>query len=270
MERIINSPSGFNSIKESFYGVLNEISEITPKSTFSKENEKDFLKDAIVMFEYLKSGINIRTSEIFINSGENPLYYLEKMLSESSKKDHKEPAKPYKTHLYKTPDGKLVKIYERDRQENKKPSLKSKGGLNNAPTIERRKFLLISSLFSENSKVDTMLELKKLVDYARENGLILIYDVSLKKGDKRSENIRSIYEIENAMNVAIEFRKLSFRDNNEKLSCGYMVVPDSLNFPNLRKEVPLFNVKNFLNEETNKEFVSRQALERSFSYYTCQ
>ena len=73
--RVYNSENA--SLKESFNDILKEISEIEPQTTFTKEQEEEFLKDAIVIFEYLKSGIDIKSSEILINNGEIPFSYLE-------------------------------------------------------------------------------------------------------------------------------------------------------------------------------------------------
>ena len=70
MEKIRVYNSGEARLKESFNDILKEISEIEPQTTFTQEQEEEFLKDAIVIFEYLKSGIDIKSSEILINNGE--------------------------------------------------------------------------------------------------------------------------------------------------------------------------------------------------------
>ena len=208
MEKIKVYNSGYSQWRESFYSILKEISEISTQTTFTKEQDEEFLKDAIVIFEYLKSGIDIKSSEILINNGEIPISCLEKTLINFSAK---------------------------------------------------------SGLDDHNTKS----QLKKLIDYALKNGVILLYDATSNKENKDSENIKSIYEIENAKKVAIEFRRFSSFDN-DKLACGYLVVPECLRFRREgNKKYNYCKIKDMLQEEMQNGNVSRKSLKRSFLHYVC-
>jgi LL-diaminopimelate aminotransferase len=71
-------------------------------------------------------------------------------------------------------------------------------------------------------------QLKQWVDYARENGALIMFD-SAYEAFIRHDNIpHSIYEIPGAKEVAIEFRSFSKTAGFTGLRCGYTVVPKAL------------------------------------------
>jgi LL-diaminopimelate aminotransferase len=73
--------------------------------------------------------------------------------------------------------------------------------------------------------VITKEELKKWVDYAIKNKAVILYD-SAYQAFITEENIpRSIYEVEGAKQVAIEFKSYSKTAGFTGLRCGYIVVP---------------------------------------------
>ena len=71
-------------------------------------------------------------------------------------------------------------------------------------------------------------ELKKFVDYAKENNCIILYDAAYE-AFIREENIpHSIYEIEGATDCAIEFKSYSKTAGFTGLRCGYVVIPKTV------------------------------------------
>ena len=115
--RVYNSDNA--SLKENFNDILKEISEIRPQTTFTKDQEEEFLKDAIVIFEYLKSGIDIKSAEILINNGEIPFSSLEKILIKFSENQSKDDSKAHTYDIYLNDEGKPVKIYEFQKNKEK-------------------------------------------------------------------------------------------------------------------------------------------------------
>lgn len=256
-----------NPTNESFCNILNEISEITPQTTFTKEQEEGFLKDAIVIFEYLKSGIDIKSSEILINNGEIPLSFLEKILTKFSEKLRRMDSKIYSFKVYKSKEGNPVKIYELQDNENKEVAGNSDILLDMKHVPMKRKILFIKSCSSKHAGAVTKSELQKMIDYALKNEVIVLYDATSSKDSEIPENVKSIYEIENAKKVAIEFRRFSSVDD-DKLNCGYLVIPECLRLPeegdNRNKS---FKIKEILKEEIKKGNVSRKSLKKSFLNY---
>ena len=256
-------------LKESFYNIIKEISDIRPRTTFTKEQEEEFLKDAIVIFDYLKSGIDIKPSEILINNGIVPFSCLEKMLVRFSEKLWKDVSETYTYHMYRSDKGKFVKIFEFHNNKKKDHAGTSKILSGRKIKSMKRKILFINSCESTKRDSVTKYQLKKIVDYALKNDIILLYDSTLNNDCKGNECVKSIYEIENARKVAIEFKRFSSVDY-DKLNCGYIVIPESLGFPgedcNSNKS---FRIKDLLKEEIKKENISRKSLKNSFLNYAC-
>ncbi|CAK4826426.1 unnamed protein product [Aphanomyces euteiches] len=68
-------------------------------------------------------------------------------------------------------------------------------------------------------------ELKKWVDFAKANKCIILYDSAYEAYIQEDDVPRSIYEIEGAREVAIEFRSLSKTAGFTGVRCAYTVVP---------------------------------------------
>lgn len=255
-------------MKKGLYKILNEISENGSQTTFTKEQEEEFLKDAIVVFEYLKAGIDIKPSEIIINNGEIPFSCLEKILPVFSEKRLNNDNKTYTFHVYKSDEGKLVNIYEFKDYDNKDLLENSKIFIERKLLSMKRNILFIESSSDKRDSI-TKPQLEKIIDYALKNDVILLYDASSSNDFKGSENVKSIYELENAKKVAMEFRRFSSLTHNDKITCGYMVVPECLIIPKEGyKGYNLFKIKDLLQEEMKKGNVSRKSLKKSFLYYS--
>lgn len=74
----------------------------------------------------------------------------------------------------------------------------------------------------------TRAELRRWVDYALANGVLLLFDAAYEAYVTSPDVPRSIYEIEGAKECAIEFRSYSKTAGFTGLRCGYTVVPHAL------------------------------------------
>ena len=265
--KVYNSENA--GLKENFNEILKEISEIKPQTTFTKEQEEEFLKDAIVIFEYLKSGIDIKSSEILINNGELPFSCIEKILINFSENQKKDESKARAYHVYQSKEGKPVKIYELQKNDKKDKTSNSDRFLDKHTISWKRKILLVKPNSSTERDSITKPQLKKIIDYALENDVILLFDATSNKENNGIENVKSIYEIENAKKIAIEFKRLPSIDN-DNFTCGYLVIPESLRFQcKDNKEYKFCNIKDILQKEMQKGIVSRKSLKKSFLNYAC-
>lgn len=82
-------------------------------------------------------------------------------------------------------------------------------------------------------------ELKRWVDWARENKAILFYDNAYVAFITSPDVPKSIFEIEGAKEVAIEFRSFSKTAGFTGLRCAYTVLPKKLTALLNEKNVPL-------------------------------
>ena len=71
-------------------------------------------------------------------------------------------------------------------------------------------------------------QLKTWVDYCREHGTLLLFDAAYEAFIREEDVPHSIYEIEGARSVAIEFRSFSKTAGFTGIRLGYTVVPKEL------------------------------------------
>lgn len=98
------------------------------------------------------------------------------------------------------------------------------------PSLPTEKVDIIYLCFPNNptGMAITKTELKKWVDYANENGSLILFDSAYEAFITEDDVPHSIYEIEGAKTCAIEFRSFSKTAGFTGVRCGYTVVPHAL------------------------------------------
>ena len=95
------------------------------------------------------------------------------------------------------------------------------------PELPKEKVDMIYLCFPNNptGTVLTKEDLTKWVNYAKENNSIILYDSAYEAFIEDDEIPHSIYEIEGAKNVAIEFKSYSKTAGFTGVRCAYVVIP---------------------------------------------
>jgi len=98
------------------------------------------------------------------------------------------------------------------------------------PEIPKEKVDIIFLCYPNNptGAVATRQELKKWVDYAIENKSVILFDAAYEAYIKDPDIPHSIYEIEGAREVAIEFRSFSKTAGFTGTRCAYTVIPKNI------------------------------------------
>jgi LL-diaminopimelate aminotransferase len=98
------------------------------------------------------------------------------------------------------------------------------------PELPEKPVDLIYLCFPNNptGTVLTKDELTKWVNYARESKAVILFDAAYEAYIQEEDIPRSIYEIEGAKEVAIEFRSFSKNAGFTGIRCAYTVVPKEL------------------------------------------
>ncbi len=101
---------------------------------------------------------------------------------------------------------------------------------NFVPDLPKEKVDLIYLCFPNNptGAVATKKQLKKWVDYARENKAIILFDAAYEAFISEADIPHSIYEIDGAKEAAIEFRSFSKTAGFTGLRCAFTVIPKKL------------------------------------------
>jgi len=95
------------------------------------------------------------------------------------------------------------------------------------PSLPDRRVDMLYLCFPNNPTGMTLSkeELKKWVDYARENKTIILFDAAYEAYIREDGVPHSIYEVEGAREVAVEFRSFSKTAGFTGTRCAYTVVP---------------------------------------------
>lgn len=101
---------------------------------------------------------------------------------------------------------------------------------NFVPEIPKEKADIIYLCYPNNPTGVTITEnqLKKWVDYAKENNAIILFDGAYEAFITEPDVPHSIYEIEGAKDVAVEFRSFSKTAGFTGTRCAYTVIPKSV------------------------------------------
>lgn len=186
---------------------------------YGPEHGYMFLRRAIALHDYHARGVEIDEDEIFVNDGaKSDLGNIGDLFSRECRVAVTDPVYPVYV------DTNLMG---------------GRAGIELLPCTERNGFMpqlpqtrpSLIYLCYPNNPTGTVLgreELQKWVDYARETGAVILFDSAYEAYITTPDIPHSIYELEGAREVAIEFRSFSKTAGFTGLRCGYTVVPRSL------------------------------------------
>ncbi len=206
-----------------------EMGKVETFRGYGPEQGYSFLRDKIADFNYTKRGLNVSADEIFISDGSKcDCGNIQEIFSLDCKIALGDPVYPVyndsnvmagRTGALKA-DGHFDGIvYLPCTAEN-----------NFAPEPPAEKVDMVY-LCSPNNPTGTVLDkptLEKWVAYAKENDAVILYDAAYAAYITEENIPRSIYEIDGARDVAIEFRSFSKTAGFTGTRCGYIVIPEGL------------------------------------------
>ena len=207
--------------------------EMGQKETFrgyGPEQGYEFLREKIAEYDYKKRGVDIDISEIFVSDGAKcDCGNIVDIFARNNKVAITDPVYPVyldtnvmsgRTGEYDKSTGKYENlIYIPVTAEN-----------NFIPELPKEVPDIIYLCFP-NNPTGTVLkkeELAKWVDYAKKNKSIILFDAAYEAFISEDDIPHSIYEIEGAKEVAIEFKSFSKTAGFTGVRCAYMVVPKEL------------------------------------------
>jgi len=205
------------------------VDEMACESSFrgyGPEQGYKFLIEKIIEFDYAAKGIDLNTDEVFVSDGsKSDTANIQEIFGADNKIAVTDPVYPVyvdsnvmagRTGTLGT-DGRWSNIvYIPCTAEN---------GFIPEPPAE--KVDLIYLCFPNNPTGTTISkeDLKKWVEYAKNNRAIILYDAAYEAYIQEENVPHSIYEIEGAKEVAIEFRSFSKNAGFTGTRCAYTVIP---------------------------------------------
>ena len=203
---------------EAMHKAVDEIGTAEGFKGYGPEQGYDFLRTAIVENDYKTRGVEIEKDEIFVSDGAKcDCGNIVDIFGKENKVAITDPVYPVylDTNIM---SGREV-IYLPVTAEN-----------NFVPELPKEKVDMIYLCFPNNptGTVLTKEELKKWIDYAKENNSIILYDAAYEAFITEENIPHSIYEVEGAKEVAIEFRSYSKTAGFTGVRCAYVVIPKEL------------------------------------------
>lgn len=203
---------------EAMHKAVDEMSTQEGFKGYGPEQGYSFLRKAIVTNDYKERGVEIEEDEVFVSDGAKcDCGNIVDIFAKNNKVAVTDPVYPVylDTNIM---EGREV-IYLPVTAEN-----------NFIPDLPKERVDMIYLCFP-NNPTGTILkkeELKKWIDYAKENQSIILYDAAYEAFITQADVPHSIYEIEGAKEVAIEFKSFSKTAGFTGLRCAYVVVPKAL------------------------------------------
>ncbi|EKS07482.1 LL-diaminopimelate aminotransferase [Leptospira santarosai] len=196
---------------------------------YGPEQGYSFLLKSIADNDYGTLGIKIDESEIFVSDGSKcDCGNIQEIFSTDAKIAVADPVYPVYVDT-NVMAGRTGEIGPDGRYSNLiyMPATKENGF---QPEIPKEKADIVYLCYPNNptGTVTTKESLKAWVEYAKKNNSIILYDSAYEAFISEKEVPRSIYEVEGAKEVAIEFRSFSKTAGFTGLRCAYIVIPKEL------------------------------------------
>ena len=221
------SPTTINAFLEG----VEEMGKVKTFKGYGPEQGYDFLRELIAENAY--EGLGISSSEIFVSDGSKcDTANIQELFAVDNTIAIPDPVYPVYVDT-NVMAGRTGAIDEKGYY----------GGIVYLPCTEENHFVpqlpkqsvdIIYLCFPNNptGTVATREELKKWVDYAKKEQAVILYDAAYESFITNPNIPHSIYEIEDAKRVAIEFRSFSKNAGFTGTRCAFTVVPHELEVVN--------------------------------------
>lgn len=210
---------------EAFHKAVDEMGSDETLRGYGPEQGYLFLREKISENDYKSRGADISPDEIFISDGSKcDAGNIQEIFAEDIKVAIPDPV--YPVYLDTNVMAGRTGVHENGRYNGIEylDGTKDNGFV---PELPKNRVDLIYLCFPNNPTGSTISkeQLKKWVDYARENKALILYDAAYEAFIRDDSLPRSIYEIEGAKEVAIEFRSFSKTAGFTGTRCAFTVVP---------------------------------------------
>jgi LL-diaminopimelate aminotransferase len=210
---------------QAFHQAVDEMADVSTFRGYGPEQGYMFLREKIAENDFQLRGADIAPDEIFVSDGAKcDNGNIQEIFSKDVKIAIPDPVYPVyvDTNVMAGKTGP----YNQGRYEG---IVYLEGSWQNGfiPELPKERVDLIYLCFPNNPTGATITKsvLKAWVNYARENKAVILYDAAYESFIRDEELPKSIYEIDGAREVAIEFRSFSKTAGFTGLRCAFTVVP---------------------------------------------
>ncbi len=219
-----------DAVLEAMHKAVDEQAHTETFRGYGPEQGYDFLREKIKEYDYKTRGVDIDISEIFVSDGAKcDCGNIVDIFAQDNKVAITDPVYPVylDTNVMAGRSGK----YDKESGKYKNIVYIPATSENNfVPQLPKEKVDMIYLCYPNNPTGTTLTkaQLAEWVKYAKENKAIILFDAAYEAFISDEDVPHTIYEIEGAKEVAIEFRSYSKTAGFTGIRCAYIVIPKEL------------------------------------------
>lgn len=219
-----------DAVLEAMHKAVDEQAHSETFRGYGPEQGYDFLREKIKEYDYKTRGVDIDISEIFVSDGAKcDCGNIVDIFAKDNKVAITDPVYPVylDTNVMAGRSGK----YDKESGKYKNIVYIPATSENNfVPQLPKEKVDMIYLCYPNNPTGTTLTkaQLAEWVKYAKENKAIILFDAAYEAFISDEDVPHTIYEIEGAKEVAIEFRSYSKTAGFTGIRCAYIVIPKEL------------------------------------------
>ena len=213
------------AVIDALHKAVDEMGNAETFRGYGPEQGYEFLRKAVVEKDYAPLGITIALDEVFISDGaKSDVGNIQELFAKNNIVAITDPVYPVylDSNVMGGRTGKAIDgIFE------KVVYLPTTAENNFSPDFPKERVDIVY-LCCPNNPTGTVLSrarLKEWVDWCKQNDAILMFDSAYEAFISSEDTVHSIYEIEGAREVAIEFRSFSKTAGFTGTRCAYTIVP---------------------------------------------
>lgn len=217
------------AVIEAFHAAVDELADAETFMGYGPEQGYEFLAKAIIENDYNKYGIDLDTSEVFISDGaKSDTANIQDIFGIDNKIAVTDPV--YTVYVDTNVMAGRTGEMKDDGMYEGLTYIKCNAENGFVPELPSEPVDIIYLCYPNNPTGTTLTkdQLKVFIDYAKENKAIILFDAAYVAFITEDDVPHSIYEIEGAKEVAIEFKSFSKTAGFTGTRCAYTVVPKEL------------------------------------------
>jgi LL-diaminopimelate aminotransferase len=211
---------------EAMHKAVDEMGHVETFRGYPEYEGYDFLIEKIIEVDYKKRGIKVERDEVFVSDGaKSDTANIQELFGVNNKIAVTDPV--YPVYVDSNVMAGRTGALGSDGKWSNVVYLSCTAENNFIPELPKEKVDLIYLCFPNNPTGMTLTkeQLKAWVDYARKNKAIILFDSAYEAFIHEKDVPHSIYEVEGAREVAIEFRSFSKTAGFTGTRCAYTVIP---------------------------------------------
>ena len=217
-----------SAVVEAMHKAVDEMADAATFHGYGPEHGYDFLREAIIANDFAPRGVELDTSEVFVNDGaKSDTGNIGDILALRNSVCMTDPIYPVYIDS-NVMSGRAGELSDGRWSNITYMPCTAENGF--VPILPDHKVDMIYLCYPNNptGTVLSRAELQKWVDYALQHDALLLYDAAYEAYIQDADIPHSIYELPGAQRCAIEFHSYSKTAGFTGVRCGYTVIPRAL------------------------------------------